>query len=89
MLLAIKVPVRATLGALHLLPLLPQTVAWVALGWLRVGLIDTLGCDEVLEGLFIDSFVGVDPTFEASEVPCGLCTLVLGRARGLLLLTVQ
>ena len=75
-LLTIEVPLAAALGALHLFPFLPEAVAWVCLWWLRKGLIDALGVDEVLEGLFIDSFVGVDPAFEAFEVASGLSKLV-------------
>ena len=52
-------------------------------------LIHALGCDEVLEGLFIDSFACVDTTFEAFEVPGGLSILVFVMGWCLLLLPVQ
>lgn len=49
---------------------------------LRVGLIYTLAGDELLEGGFIDPFVGVDSTFEALEITGGLSILVFILCRG-------
>ena len=44
---------------------------------------------ECLEGLFVDSFVGVDPALQALEVSCGFSKLVVLRCWWLLVLSVK
>ena len=75
-LLAIQVPVGSTLGAFHPVSNLPQCMAWMLWVFCHVGLVDAGALDEGVEGLFIDTFVDIDATHQAFQIPGGLCKLV-------------
>ena len=70
---AVKVPVSPTLGALDSFSNLPKCMAWVPLMGSREGLVDAGALDEVVEGIFIDTFVDVDATDQAFQVACCFC----------------
>ena len=61
----------------------------MCLRWLGEGSIDAWRCQENLECLFVDPFVGVDPTFQAFEVARGFSIFVFLRCWWLLVLPVE